>query len=48
MRILAGELSTGIAPEAKPYPVSVPIGAQNPMIVTKGSASIVFDPENIN
>ncbi|MCW0482074.1 MBL fold metallo-hydrolase [Gaoshiqia sediminis] len=48
MRILAGELSKGVAPEAKPYSVKVPIGAQNPMITTNGSASIVFDPENIN
>jgi glyoxylase-like metal-dependent hydrolase (beta-lactamase superfamily II) len=48
MRQLAEELSKGAAPEGKPYPVKVGIGTQNPMITTKGSASIVYDPEKIN
>ncbi len=48
MRQLAEELSKGNTKEAKPYPTKVPIGAKNPMIITKGEASIVYDPENIN
>lgn len=48
MRQLAEQLSAGTAPEGKPYPVKVPVGTQNPMITTLGSASIVYDPENIN
>lgn len=47
MRLLAESLINGTAPEAKPYPVVVPIGCANPMIVTMGEASIVFDPEHI-
>lgn len=48
MRQLAEELSKGTAPEGKPYPTKVGIGTQNPMITTKGSVSIVYDPEKIN
>jgi len=48
MRQLAEELSKGTAPEGKPYPNKVSIGTQNPMITTKGSASIVYDPDHIN
>jgi len=48
MRQLAEELSKGTAPEGKPYPTKVSIGTQTPMITTKGSASIVYDPEKIN
>lgn len=48
MRQLAEELSKGTAPEGKSYPVKVGIGTQNPMITTKGSASIVYDPDHIN
>lgn len=48
MRQLAEELSKGTAPEGKPYPTKVGIGTQNPMITTKGSASIVYDPDHIN
>jgi len=48
MRTLAEQLSQGTAPEGKPYAVKVPVGAQNPMIVTNGNASIVYDPDNIN
>jgi hypothetical protein len=48
MRQLAEELSKGTAPEGKPYPTKVSIGTQTPMITTKGSASIVYDPAKIN
>lgn len=48
MRQLAEELSNGNTKEAKSYPTKLPIGAKNPMIITKGGASIVFDPEKIN
>lgn len=48
MRQLAEELSKGTAPEGKPYPVKVSIGTQNPVITTKGTASIVYDPDHIN
>ena len=48
MRQLAEELSKGTAPKGKSYPTKVPIGAKNPMIITKGEASIVYDPEKIN
>jgi Zn-dependent hydrolases, including glyoxylases len=48
MRELAEELSKGTAQDAKPYPTKLPVGAKNPMIVTKGSASIVYDPDHIN
>ena len=48
MRKLAEELSKGIATNAESYPIKEPIGPQNPMMVTKGGASIVYDPENIN
>jgi hydroxyacylglutathione hydrolase len=48
MRKLAEELSKGIASKGEPYPIKEPIGPKNPMIVTKGGAGIVYDPENIN
>lgn len=48
MRQLAEELSNGKTSGAEPYPIKLPIGAKNPMIITKGSASIVFDPDHIN
>ena len=48
MRQLAEELSKGNAPKGEPYPIKVGIGTQNPMITTKGGASIVYDPEKIN
>jgi hydroxyacylglutathione hydrolase len=48
MRELAEKLSDGNAPEGKAYPVKVDIGTQNPMIITLRTASIVYDPENIN
>lgn len=47
MRKLAEALVNGTAPEAKEYDVKIPIGAKNPMIVTLGQASIVYDPEHI-
>jgi hydroxyacylglutathione hydrolase len=48
MRQLAEELSNGNTKEAKSYPTKLPIGAKKPMIIAKGSASIVFDPDHIN
>jgi glyoxylase-like metal-dependent hydrolase (beta-lactamase superfamily II) len=48
MRQLAEQLSSGTAPEGNPYPLVIPGAAQKPMIVTNGSASIVYDPEHIN
>lgn len=48
MRKLAEELSKGITTQAESYPIKEPIGPKNPMMVTKGGASIVYDPDNIN
>lgn len=47
MRTLAESLENGTAPEAKPFSQKVSIGADNPMIVTNGPASIVYDPEHL-
>jgi hypothetical protein len=47
MRQLAEALINGTAPEAKPHPQKVSIGAENPMMVTLGGATIVYDPEHI-
>jgi hydroxyacylglutathione hydrolase len=44
---LAESLYNGTAPQAKPYEIKASIGCENPMIVTNGVASIVFDPENL-
>ncbi|HVN48248.1 MAG TPA: MBL fold metallo-hydrolase [Bacteroidota bacterium] len=46
MRELAESLINGTAPEAKPYHAKV--GCPNPMYVTKGPATIVFDPDYLN
>lgn len=43
MRELAEGLLNGTAPKAQPY--STKAGCPNPMFVTKGEATIVFDPE---
>jgi glyoxylase-like metal-dependent hydrolase (beta-lactamase superfamily II) len=43
MRQLAEGLVNGTAPGAQPY--STKVGCANPMSVTSGSATIVFDPE---
>ncbi len=43
MRELAEALQNGTAPEAKPYAQKV--GCDNPMYVTYGPATIVFDPD---
>jgi len=43
MRQLAEALVNGTAPEAKPY--SPKAGCANPMFVTNGPATIVFDPD---
>jgi len=47
MRTLAEELVNGTAPKATPHPQKVSIGSENPMMVTLGEATIVFDPEHI-
>jgi glyoxylase-like metal-dependent hydrolase (beta-lactamase superfamily II) len=43
MRVLAEGLINGTGPEAQPYPTKV--GCANPMSVTSGPATIVFDPD---
>src|SRR5450759_1311653 len=45
MRQLAEALVNGTAPEAQPYPTKA--GCANPMSVTSGPATIVFDPDNL-
>ena len=47
MRTLAEALVNGTAPKATPHPQKVSIGSENPMMVTLGEATIVFDPEHI-
>jgi len=46
MRQLAEALVNGTAPEAQPY--SPKVGCSNPMSVTSGPATIVFDPDYLN
>ncbi len=45
MRQLTEALINGTAPEAQPY--SPKVGCANPMSVTSGPATIVFDPDNL-
>jgi len=47
MRELAKALIGGKDTGAQPYPIKASIGCDNPMIVTKDNASIVFDPEHL-
>jgi len=47
MRQLAEAIINGIAPKAKPHPQKVSIGSQNPLMVTLGEATIVYDAEHI-
>ena len=47
MQLLAESLVNGTARDVKPYPVVVSLGCANPMIVSSGEASIVFDPEKL-
>ncbi len=47
MRILATSLENGTNTKGESYPIKVSIGPENPMIVTLGSAGIVYDPEHI-
>ena len=47
MRTLAEKLVNGTAPKAEPHPQKVSIGSANPMMVTLGGATIVFDPDHI-
>jgi len=47
MRELAQSLEAGTAKDAQEYPIKVSIGGDNPMIVTNGPASIVYDPNHL-
>jgi glyoxylase-like metal-dependent hydrolase (beta-lactamase superfamily II) len=47
MHTLAEELVNGTAPKATPHPQKVSIGSENPMMVTLGEATIVFDSDHI-
>lgn len=47
MRTLAEALVNGTAPKAEPHPQKVSIGSQNPLMVTQGGATIVFDKDHI-
>lgn len=47
MRTLAEQLVNGTAPKAVPHPQKVSIGSANPLMVTLGGATIVFDQEHI-
>jgi len=44
---LAQSLDNGTAPPSKPFDIKVSIGCENPMIVSKGPVSIVYDPEHL-
>jgi hydroxyacylglutathione hydrolase len=44
---LAVALDSGTATGAQPYPIKADIGCDEPMIVTDGLVSIVYDPEHI-
>ncbi|MCE1198198.1 MAG: MBL fold metallo-hydrolase [Marinilabiliales bacterium] len=44
---VATALEQGQTTDALPYEIKVPIGARHPMILTKGSASIVYDPDHL-
>jgi len=47
MRTLAEALVNGTAPKATAHPQKVSIGSENPMMVTHGGATIVYDPEHL-
>lgn len=47
MRELAEGLDNGTALKAEPYSKKLATGTQTPMIVTKGQASIVYDPDHL-
>lgn len=47
MRQLAEAIINGTAPEAKPHPQKVSIGSQDPLMVTLGEATIVYDADHI-
>jgi len=47
MRMLAESLLNGIAPKATPHTQQASSNGKNPMMVTKGEANIVFDPEHL-
>jgi hydroxyacylglutathione hydrolase len=47
MRMLAESVHNGTSPKATPHSQKVSIGSANPMMVTLGGATIVYDPEHI-
>jgi glyoxylase-like metal-dependent hydrolase (beta-lactamase superfamily II) len=47
MMELALSLDNGTASGAKPFNIKVTIGCENPMIVSNGPASIVYDPDHL-
>lgn len=47
MRRMAESIDNGTAIDAQPYPIKASIGPDNPMILTSGSAGIVYDPDHI-
>lgn len=48
MRTLAEQLVNGTAPKPTPHNQKVSIAGKNPMMVTWGEATIVYDPEHLN
>lgn len=47
MRQLAQAIDSGTAPKAVPHPQKVSIACDDPMMVTQGEVTIVYDPEHI-
>jgi glyoxylase-like metal-dependent hydrolase (beta-lactamase superfamily II) len=48
MQKLAETLIAGDLSKAQPYSVKVSIGCDTPMLITEGTAGIVFDPDHLN
>jgi hydroxyacylglutathione hydrolase len=44
---LADALDKGTPPNPKPYPIILSSGTKTPMLVTKGQAGIVYDPDHL-
>lgn len=47
MRKLAEAIDDGKVTDAKPFEMKVSIGSDNPMIISDGTVSIVYDPDHI-
>ncbi|NEW84125.1 MAG: hypothetical protein GZ094_17390 [Mariniphaga sp.] len=50
MRVVSQQLGRNdqlTAPKATPHPQKVSIGSGNPMMVTLGDATIVYDPDHL-